>query len=397
MPTRLEPFLSHGSISNAEPGKVTGTLWFIDADEPVKLELEGNPHRDLAGTTLVFENPEPELDEGESVPALGPVLRGIAGDITASKKVFFQESILDNPNAYEPSLVNALCIEWYDERGERQVIDTVSFCLYAGEPEWEMDSATEKRQLESNTKRFHDYIDSIANRLRSEGDDDGPTDDDQPLNEFEWEERLKESDRITQAYMEALDKFQDLPDQEKLVAAAMGWNYATDPEAGWQVDEEPSIDIEGEDIFKSGEDDEFSSDPWLDSDPFEEHNHPLYERAYEFSIRLHRESQDIEPDDDSSNDVLTPIQTLVFAAMDLSAKLAGALNGLSGQSDSEPGFIVASLKRGLPIIDRELGAIETASTQSAAPAEWLESARTECFEIRAAMLDLIQEFRQQLP
>ena len=130
MAIRLERFLSHGSITNAKPGKVTGTLWFIDADEPVTLELEGNPHRDLAGTTLVFENPEPELEPGESVPSLGKVLRGIAGDITASKKVFFQESILDNPNAHEPALVNSLCIEWYDESGERLVIDTASFCLY---------------------------------------------------------------------------------------------------------------------------------------------------------------------------------------------------------------------------------------------------------------------------
>jgi len=83
--------------------------------------------------------------------------------------------------------------------------------------------------------------------------------------------------------------------------------------------------------------------------------------------------------------------------MDLSAKLAGALNGITLQSDPEPGLIVAWLKRGLPIVGRALGAAESARAQGDAPQEWIERARGELFELRASMLDLIQEFRRQLP
>ena len=376
---------------------MTGTLWFIGVDEPVLLDLEGNPHRDLAGTTLVFEHPEPELDTSEAIPNLEPILRGVAGDITASKKVFLQENIFDTPNSAEPSLVNALCIEWYDDQGERFAIDSVAFCLYAGEPEWQMDEATDRQQREHNTRRFHQYIDSIANRSLGE-DGSEPIEDEQPLDEFEWEERLKESDRITQAYMEALDKFQDLPDQERLVSAAMGWNQSGETERDWRIESESSMPAGDEDLFGADDDDEeFDNDPWLESDPFDEPNHPLYERAYEFSVRLHREVQEFEPDDDSGTEISTPLQSLVFAAMDLSAKLAGALNGIGGPGDSEPGFVVATLKRGLPIVDRGLGAIGSAQAQSAAPGEWLDGVRTELFEIRASMLDLIQEFRRQLP
>lgn len=412
MAIRLERFLSHGSISNTEPGKVTGTLWFIDADDPVILELEGNCHRDLAGGILVFERPDPELEEGQTVPAIAPLQTGIAGDITASKKVLFQESILDNPDAHEPTLVNSLCIEWYDASGERFVIDSIEFYLYSGDHEWQMDAATEKELLRANTKRFHDYIDAIANRIGDEDEDESEdmSGDEEPLDEFEWEERLKESDRITAAYMEALDKYQDLPNQDKLVAAAMGWSQApgSDPDLDLGLDDEWSHCNDDEDDdddedernrFDAGGG-EFEADMWIDADEREDENHPLYERAHEFSIRLHREAQELgilEPEDDTRDEGLSPVQTLVFASMDLSAKLAGALNGISAQSDPEPGLIVAWLKRGLPIVGRALSAAESALTQGDAPGDWIESSRQEIFALRAAMLDLIQEFRKQLP
>ncbi len=155
MATRLERFLSHGSISNTEPGRITGNLWFIDAEEPITLDLRGNPHRDLAGTMFVFERPDPELLQGEAPPDIPLLQTGVAGDITASKKVLYQESLFEDPQATTPSLVNSLCIEWYDESGARFVIDSIEFCLYAGEPEWQMDATTERAQRRANTRRFH--------------------------------------------------------------------------------------------------------------------------------------------------------------------------------------------------------------------------------------------------
>jgi len=402
MATRLERYISHGSISNLEPGRITGNLWFIDADEPVLLDLKGNPHRDLGGTMLVFENPEPELAEGDSPPQIDRLQTGVAGDITASKKVLYQESIFDDPSGKDAQLVNSLCIEWYGPSGERFVIETIEFCLYVGEPEWQMDANTEQIQLRANRRRFQDYIEAIANRI-SDSEDGEEDDDAPPLNEFEWEERLKESDRITQAYMEAIDKYQDLPNQDKLVAAAMGWNQPPELDSGspqsWGSDEEDSED--GDDpLSPFGTSEGFESDLWLDADEFEDESHPLYEQAHAFSVRLHREAQELgvlDTEEEPQPEVLTPAQTLVFASMELSAKLAGALNGVTAQSDPEPGLIVAWLKRGLPILGRALGASESALAGGTAPREWIENARRELFELRSSMLDLIQEFRNQLP
>ncbi|MGI9241166.1 MAG: hypothetical protein ACR2RV_10215 [Verrucomicrobiales bacterium] len=402
MATRLERYLSHGSISNVEPGRVTGNLWFIDAEEPVILDLKGNPHRDLAGTVLVFERPDPELMQGENPPEIARIQTGTAGDITASKKVLYQESIFDDPNGKDAKLVNSLCIEWYDESGTRFAIDSVEFCLYAGEPEWQMDAKAEQLQLKANTRRFREHIESIASRI-SDADDVDQDDDGPPLNEFEWEERLKESDRVTQAYMEALDKYQDLPNQDKLAAAAMGWNQppevGPEPELTWEPDEG---EVDGDDgsITPLGASDDFGQEAWLDADEFEDESHPLYEKAHTFSVRLHREAQELgvlDSEDELHSEVLTPTQTLIFACMELSAKLAGALNGVTVVNDPEPGLIVAWLKRSLPIVGRALGAAETSLAEGAAPKEWLEGARSELFEIRASILDLIQEFRKQLP
>ena len=66
MATRLEAYVSHGSISNEVPGKIIGKIWLVDADEPLELELEGNAHRDLAGVQMTFENCEDEWDLEEA-------------------------------------------------------------------------------------------------------------------------------------------------------------------------------------------------------------------------------------------------------------------------------------------------------------------------------------------
>ena len=400
MATRLERFLSHGSISNTEPGRVTGTLWFIDVDEPVTLDLKGDCHRDLAGGLLVFERPDPELEPGQGMPDIARLQTGTAGDITASKKVYFQESPLGNSDAVQPTLVNGMCIEWYDETGGRFAIDSTEFHLSAGDHEWSMDAETEREQILSNTRRFHAYIDAIANRIEDEDEALGDPGEEQPLDEFEWEERLKESDRITEAYMEALDKYQDLPNQDKLVAAAMGWSQESEADLGidWNPGDAGDDDQSSVDPF--GNLDDFEAEAWISADSSDHEEHPLYQRAREFSTRLHREAQEmgiLEPEDDTRDERLSPIQTLVFSSMDLSAKLAGALNGISLHDDPEPGLIVAWLKRGMPIVGRALGAAESAQAQGCASREWIERARRELFDLRTAILDLIQEFRKQLP
>ena len=83
MAWRIDQFVVKGEIHNRTPGYVTGLVWLRGLNRPLELKLRGNCYRDLAGTKLVFENPEPI--EGDYAGWMFPGWSG--GDMTASKKV----------------------------------------------------------------------------------------------------------------------------------------------------------------------------------------------------------------------------------------------------------------------------------------------------------------------
>ncbi|NJK92999.1 MAG: hypothetical protein HC904_14970 [Blastochloris sp.] len=59
MAWRIEEQVVNGEIDNTVRGRVTGRIWLVGQLEPLILDLEGNPWRDLAGTRLRFSNPKP--------------------------------------------------------------------------------------------------------------------------------------------------------------------------------------------------------------------------------------------------------------------------------------------------------------------------------------------------
>lgn len=429
MALRIDTAVIRGEINNELRGQVTGKIWLAGREDPVVLKLTGNGHRDFAGCHLSFKNSN--VVEQPNVASLQTLQTGVVGDMTASRKVKVPTvteeelyELLRKKEAIPTVLTNSIYIEWFSESNGRVVIESSEFKVRISESQWTLTKGEEKAQLEENSDQMHKFIDSIAQRLNFD-EEEGSLLDERPLDEFEWEERLKESDRITDAYMEALDKYRDHPDQEQMVAEAMGWDQSMDSmdedghdplsEDIWGVDddfEEGEIDAadDGEDedeemeewekeqmmededdenFFSFEEDDDMEDVDW-------DNRHPLYERMHSFTMRLTREAQErgLMSDDEGSP---TPIQNLVFAAMDLGAKLAGALNGLSRGIEPEPGLVIAWLKRGLPILDRALSACEQAVIEKRAAPDWIDAAKTELFDIRVAMLNLIQEFRNQLP
>src|SRR5437868_3398408 len=86
MAFRIHDSVVRGEIDNRVKGIVRGKIWVEGRAEPVTLELKGNAHPDLAGCLLTFTNPSkpiahPHLDN------LASVQRGVAGDLTAARKV----------------------------------------------------------------------------------------------------------------------------------------------------------------------------------------------------------------------------------------------------------------------------------------------------------------------
>lgn len=85
--------LIEGELDNTVPGRVTGWMRFVGMDEVVKLELEGDFHRDIRGAKIRFRNSKPRdrnhsvtLDDvrsGSYMRGFSPVQTGKAGDITA--------------------------------------------------------------------------------------------------------------------------------------------------------------------------------------------------------------------------------------------------------------------------------------------------------------------------
>ena len=87
--------------------------------------------------------------------------------------------------------------------------------------------------------------------------------------------------------------------------------------------------------------------------------------------------------------------TMVFEAQTLSAKLAGALDGLARERDVEPGFVVACLKRALQYVNRSFGASQSVSARKVVGEKAMAHFRTELLAIREEMLRLMSEYRQK--
>ena len=111
MALRLDKVVLRGEVENTKRGQVVGKLWLMDRDEPVVLSLCGNAWRDVAGRKITFTNPRPE---GQSTSAsLHAKQDGLAGDITASKKVkVFTVPEEEWLEAYEERRIKEVPAEW---------------------------------------------------------------------------------------------------------------------------------------------------------------------------------------------------------------------------------------------------------------------------------------------
>lgn len=83
MAWRIADSVIKGEIDNRIKGKVTGQVWLVGVAEPVRLELEGNAWRDVAGSLLTFRNPHAQPADSEPI---APLQQGVCGDMTASPR-----------------------------------------------------------------------------------------------------------------------------------------------------------------------------------------------------------------------------------------------------------------------------------------------------------------------
>ena len=395
MAWRVDEAVEHGLIDNTVEGLTTGRIWLAGRDEPLILSLNGDCWRDLAGTVLEFENPNPRVCPEAS--ELDTEQTGIIGDVTASRKARVPEISEEEMDECERrgqeipfQWSNVLYIEWFSEINGRVLIEAADYHLNVSASEWQMDEDQEEAQKLANLSAMRDFLAQVIRRAEPEDPTESAPDTAKgELDEFEWEERLKESDRLSDAYQEVLEKYIDDHDSERKEAFVMGWDgllgaMAQREESGedQDFDDEEDFRDEWRDSDDNDEDDEDVED-WLAE------SHPLQTRAREVAMRcfdlLSR-----------SDDKDSPAQRLVSDLMQVSAKLAGVLHGYDDAYRPESGFVLAVLKRCLNWINDAVGAcgelIATADDPDAYAS--LENLRDEIFAIRDGIIELRRELKK---
>ncbi len=200
-----------GTLDNRVRGRITGEIHFFDSDLPLRLELEGNCCRDLAGCLMEFTC-DPASEPGPiDLPAGHQT--GVAGEITASRRL-----ILPGPFSAES---NCLFLEWFRPDGERLAIIKPRVQCRVTPPEWPM---TEIEELEQKRRRW------TLLQQRPRTDDPGwfemagvlgiaPPN----LNESEWEDLLQEAEDEVDRLNDLFDLSDADPEWAGHLSRSMGW------------------------------------------------------------------------------------------------------------------------------------------------------------------------------
>jgi hypothetical protein len=386
MAWRIDEAVDHGEIDNTVPGTTTGRIWLAGRDEPLILSLDGDCWRDLAGTRLEFENPQPKpMSEADS---LDIDQSGVIGDMTASRKnkvpLVSEEEfqrLYENREEIPFAWKNSLYLEWFSEINGRVVIETTDYQLSISPHEWEMDEDDEHAQKLANLNAMRDFMAQVIQRRDPDASEPEGAGE---LDEFAWEERLKESDRLTDAYQEVLEKYMEDADSERKEAFVMGWDGLLDALA--ERDEAGAG--RGDDFLDDEEEDEDDDDFRTFGDE-DETGHPLQKQAQELALR----SMDLV---DREAEEGTAAYKLISNLLQVSGKLAGVLTGRGSGYEPETGFVLAVLKRCLGWINDAVGACQELleKERDADQLAALEHVRVSIFEIRDGIVALRRELKQ---
>lgn len=404
MALRLDTAVIRGEIDNTTRDNVRGTLWLVGYDKPVVLDLLGNAWRDVAGCRLTFINPNPRPQAG--IPPLKLKQIGVVGDITASRKVkALQGTDEEWVTAHVEGRVeelgtewrNALYLEWFSTTNGRVVIESADFEISVSEWLWEMDAAEEEAQKMTNLHAMRTWLADVIQR--PETDEEAEENEEFDDSEEAWEDSLKQSDRLNDAYAEALEKYGDESFDDDRVSFVMGWDHMLDrdgpaPESA-TADLEPWRQDAGDDMPELTDDElEDAAEALLDPDSAE--RHPLHKRSYDLVLRILTELKDEETSPPGKGGEEAPLDRFIRNTMNISGKLAGALGTRRFRGSDNRGYTLAILRRCLNWANEALAALNEllSSPVWQEQAALFEEFRAELFALRDGITDLRKELRE---
>ncbi|CAN5178732.1 hypothetical protein BH23VER1_BH23VER1_36650 [soil metagenome] len=416
MAFRINHAVIRGEISNQMPGVVTGRIWLVGRQAPLELHLEGNCHLDLAGCSLTFANPAPTFQE---IGGLATDQTGLAGDMTASRKARIPtvpdevlHELIGSGQPVPHRWANCLFLEWFSDSNGRVVIEAEGFSLSTSDPLWSLPDLppataphTPERDADPATDPAFDLLDDLSGTGAdhpeddpSEGEDDDDDDrnpfasddpfDPEPLDEFEWEQELRDADARVDRYQEALKKYEDHVDRERMLDQVMGWEAEIEDGARDGFPDPPEAGGEDED------DDDF--DP--EDDDYCGH-HYLTERAMDLALLIQKSAEMnhlLQEDGTAAQGDESPASRIVNSTIQLGGKLAAGLDGMASGAEPDPGYVIAMLKRALIPLNEALQACADALvTHRHDPPNyvWITDSRDELFDLRTEVLDLMAELR----
>ncbi len=401
MAFRIDQNVIRGEIDNRSKGIVHGKIWLEGQDQPLVLELTGNAHPDLAGCLLTFDNPGKRFSH-HHLDLLTPMQRGVAGDMTASRKA----RVFDIPieAAYQMAkqkqkppehLANSLYLEWFSESNGRVVIESTDYKLTISEPKWQLTEEEAAQAANDTSAAMQNFLQKLTGKIEQHRR--GQKDHEETWNEHDYERFLKESDARTDKYCELLEKYGDSDEAEAKIAHEMGWDRNIEMTEEEAAEREQWI----EEMNRACE--EGVNEPEPEPEPHREGidwiraedgdlRHPLQHVCFEGAMKLWHEIKVLgleeHPDKDLTN-LLSEFQTA-------SVKLAGALSGVArGEGFSDGALTVAWLKRALNHLHKAQAGLEAVAPKNLLPNDLVTETRRQLFEIREGILELMNRFRDQ--
>jgi len=390
MALRLDTAVIRGEIDNTTRDNVRGRLWLVGREYPVIIDLRGNAWRDVAGCKLSFTNPKPS--PSAVAAGLQPKQKGQVGDLTTSRK----------PNANTPAEgPNTFYFEWFSEENGRVFIEGTDFEVSISGWVWEMNESQEEAQEEAqkmaSLRAMRDWLAGIIQRPEPKDDDE--FDD----SEEAWENSLKQSDRLADAHMEAIEKYGAEGLYDNRIAFVMGWDHMLGgdcepgpddedaPGEAWKESQE--VPPELKDIESDLDDEAFAES----LEEREREAHPLQTMAQDFVLRLLTEIEEERCENTAISDGSTPLDRFLRNSMNISGKLAGALGTRDLDGTFQTGHTLAILRRCLNWANEAL----TALNELMEAPEWrdrqdlLIDFRAELFAIRDGVNDLRKKLRTE--
>lgn len=228
MAFRIHDSVARGEIDNRTKGIVRGTIWLEGSPEPLILELTGNAHPDLAGCLLTFTNGGACYADSR-LERLTRKQRGVAGDLTASRKARVLDLPATNPLPHPTArptrqhLANALYLEWFSETNGRVVLESADYQLKISPPEWQLTPEEDEQRARDAAAGMDNFLAALTRAIEQHQRQE-EEDPEKPWDEHKYERFLRESDARTEKYGELLDKYGDSDEAEAKIAKEMGWD-----------------------------------------------------------------------------------------------------------------------------------------------------------------------------